>query len=138
MSVNKIPNQSSLTLNTLYYGSVGYMGAWALTNVNPLVGFAFGASYSLAGSVVDHKVKNPMAGVAVKIAIASAVAISVLAAILTVSATISLLSGVVFLAAATGSVMHACILTGYCTQKDIDNAMARLAKKFNLLPAGNQ
>lgn len=88
------------TINTAIQASIGYLSVWSVTNINPVAGAVFGATYHMASLALDptfNKKKSTLAskmiGTAIKIAIAATITMKALGialslTTLTVSATV--------------------------------------------------
>lgn len=118
MEVSKIINNiSSTIMEVSVAGGIGYLSVWALTNLNPMIGLVFGASYAASGVVTDpifnNENSNPaskMVGAALKIAIASSIVMKTLGEALSIKAALGVTATIIVGNAAVAVLVLATLL----------------------------
>lgn len=88
---------SNTVLNAGAGGLIGYTSVWAFTNLNPIIGLAFGAAYQVTGFILDP-VLNPrnstsisdVVNIGIKTAIAAAAVMLILGISLSLKTTLIL------------------------------------------------
>lgn len=122
MKLHELGNTiAKATTNVAFIGGVGYLSAWALTSLNPVVGFAYGAAYAAAGWGVDpvfatqeSTFSSYLVGSAIKTVIAANVTLAALGVSLSIKAacvlTASLIAGNLIVGCATVLATVGCTL----------------------------